>query len=768
MTIDELAPPVTAPVPSRPAAAAARGRDRTLGVSLAALLLTFAAVVPLTRAISPAWLSLAIVCMVIVWLTGAVLRAARVPAAVVPLAQLIAWVAATTGCHTILALVGQLPGPYAWAGIVPTPRLLDALPGLATAAATEIVESAAPFPPGPALVLVLVAAAGLLATVSDVLAVTLRAPLAAIVVALAAWVVPPAVTGMAVQLPSIIVVVAAALLLLALDRRRRAPEEFRAIPAAAVAAVALVVALVVAPALPEPSASLRGPGPPTSIDATLNLGDDLRRSGDAEVLRYTVTAGEPPYLRVATLSSFDGGRWHPDLGMTVPLDGGYPPEGEAPRAVPEGVATTEVSVQVQVMNLEGGYLPVPAPLSALRGTGDGWEVLSENLTVIGGEVSGESYTATALVPRPTREQARAATARIASPSAEGIDNTTVALPGSPAIRAIRETAEEVTAGAETDYDRLIALQSWFRGGAFRYSLDAPVADGFDGTGLEAMLQFLEVRSGYCVHYASTFAVMARALGMPARVVVGYLPGTHDGDDDEGRSVYSVRASQLHAWPEVYLSGIGWVPFEPTPSLGIATAFLPAALTPQGDDPNGPLPDASATPSAAPAPGASRPAEDVTGAPAGSGRDDDVARLIALGAAAGVIALAAAPGIVRHAIRRTRMRRAARGDARAAWRELRATLVDAGIETPPHESPRVLAARLRGTYGVPDATLAPLVAAIEARSYGPDDAAGAGDLAVPLRRLRVQVAASRARRAAALIAPRSLLTPPRFGGPDGDG
>ncbi|QBR73484.1 transglutaminase TgpA family protein [Microbacterium sediminis] len=763
MAIDELTR-VIAAAPSRPVSSAPPRRDRTLGVSLAALLLTFAAVLPLTRAITPTWLSLSILAMAIVWLAGAALRGLRAHAAAVPVAQLVVWVMAVTGCHSALAALGQLPGPYAFAGVLPTPRLLEALPPIAAAATTAIVENAAPLLPDASLTLVLVAAAGLLALLVDVLAVALRLPLVAVVVALAVWVVPPAVIGDDGHLASILLFTGAALLLLALDRRRRAPEEFRPVPAAAVAALAVVGALVVAPALPAPTATLRGPGPPTRIDATLSLGDDLRRNGDTEVMRYTVGEGEAPYLRVATLSSFDGDRWQPDDGPFVPADE-FPPEPIAP---PAGMTTAEVSVRVQIANLEGEYLPVPSPLTGLSGVGDGWNVLGENLTVIGGDVAGESYTATATIPRPTREQARAATATIPSPTAEGLQSTTMVLPDSPEVSPIRDLAEEVTGDEGNDYDRLIALQSWFRGGDFAYSLEAPVEDGFDGTSFEAISRFLEVRSGYCVHYASTFAVMARTLGMPSRVVIGYLPGTNTGDDLDDQSVYSVMASQLHAWPEVYFRGIGWVPFEPTPGLGVATEFLPDALTPGGADPDAPRPEITTTPSAGPTSGASRPPEDVGGGTGGGSGSDAGGWLLAAAIAAGVAVLLAVPWLVRQSIRSARLRRAAGGDARAAWRELRAMLVDAGIDTPPHESPRALAARVSTAHGVAPPLLAPLVSAIEDESYGPGGGAPRGDLATALREVRLALTPGRGRRAWQRAAPRALLALPRFGGPDGDG
>src|SRR5690606_32006333 len=103
----------------------------------------------------------------------------------------------------------------------------------------------------------------------------------------------------------------------------------------------------------------------------------------------------------------------------------------------------------------------------------------------------------------------------------------------------------------------------------------PVEEDFDGTGADAVARFLDVRSGYCIHFAGAFALMAQTLEMPVRVVVGYLPGTRTDERRGDETIYSVRSDQLHAWPEVHFEGIGWVPFEPTASLGVPTAFLPS-------------------------------------------------------------------------------------------------------------------------------------------------------------------------------------------------
>ncbi|HBF82528.1 MAG TPA: transglutaminase, partial [Streptomyces sp.] len=86
---------------------------------------------------------------------------------------------------------------------------------------------------------------------------------------------------------------------------------------------------------------------------------------------------------------------------------------------------------------------------------------------------------------------------------------------------VRKTAKDVTAGAGNDYERAVALQDWFAyDGGFRY--DTTVTSG---TGSAAIERFLRDREGFCVHFSFTMAAMARTLGIPARVAVGFTPGT---------------------------------------------------------------------------------------------------------------------------------------------------------------------------------------------------------------------------------------------------
>jgi Transglutaminase-like superfamily len=82
---------------------------------------------------------------------------------------------------------------------------------------------------------------------------------------------------------------------------------------------------------------------------------------------------------------------------------------------------------------------------------------------------------------------------------------------------------------------------------------------------EALLQFLfETRRGYCEQFSAAFAALARSVGLPARVAVGFTPGVQDDNDP---TLFRVRGVHAHAWPEVYLGEYGWVPFEPTITRG---------------------------------------------------------------------------------------------------------------------------------------------------------------------------------------------------------
>jgi hypothetical protein len=205
-----------------------------------------------------------------------------------------------------------------------------------------------------------------------------------------------------------------------------------------------------------------------------------------------------------------------------------------------------------------------------------------------------------------------------------------------------------------------------------------------------MLRFLSARQGYCEQFAGTFAVMARSVGLPTRVAVGFTPGQLESDGQ-----YHVRALNAHAWPEVLLGRYGWVSFEPTPGRGEpgAEAYTGVAAAQAGpvDTPAQTTPGAAAAPpSPAPAPPvAPKPSPNLVhaGPTAHHGGGFPVAGVTA---AVIVVALALAwvVGIPLIARRRRLRRRAAAGGAErvmVAWSEAADSLALMGAGRRPSET-----------------------------------------------------------------------------------
>ncbi len=121
---------------------------------------------------------------------------------------------------------------------------------------------------------------------------------------------------------------------------------------------------------------------------------------------------------------------------------------------------------------------------------------------------------------------------------------------------IGELAHTITASAANNYDRAAAIQSYLRNN-FKYTLDPPAIEPDDPVG-----SFLfRSKAGYCEYFAAAMAVMLRTLDIPSRLVNGFQTGSYNryGKD------FVVRARDAHSWVEVYFTGYGWIPFDPTPA-----------------------------------------------------------------------------------------------------------------------------------------------------------------------------------------------------------
>lgn len=250
----------------------------------------------------------------------------------------------------------------------------------------------------------------------------------------------------------------------------------------------------------------------------------------------------------------------------------------------------------------------------------------------------------------------------------GIDPALLVVPVTEHADEVAQQAREIVGDAETSYDKAVALQDWLRNPAnFTYELRAPNAESGD-----LVYDFLTERTGYCVHFATAMAIMARHLGIPARVVSGFLAG------QEADGQFIVTANQAHMWPELMLPGAGWVRFEPTPASvsGAAPshAVSPTSLPNLAED------DALLQTSNVPANPVPQPAATNPTAMTAADRAELPQRLAIAGSAA-VLAAAGAFATVQVARRRRIL------DPDAAWHEATRIWSRRGIEVPEAATPR---------------------------------------------------------------------------------
>jgi hypothetical protein len=119
---------------------------------------------------------------------------------------------------------------------------------------------------------------------------------------------------------------------------------------------------------------------------------------------------------------------------------------------------------------------------------------------------------------------------------------------------VRTVSAEVTAGAQTPYDKAVAVETYLRNLTYQTNVTPPPPDRdwVDYT-------LFDQQAGYADSYATAMAVMLRTVGVPTRVVTGFAPGTFD----ENQGAYVVHESEAHAWVEVFFPRLGWINFEPS-------------------------------------------------------------------------------------------------------------------------------------------------------------------------------------------------------------
>jgi len=466
-----------------------------------------------------------------------------------------------------------------------------------------------------------------------------------------------------------------------------------------------------------------------------------------------IAAGDV-YWRLLTLDGFDGGQWHvagrPDIDRPEDLTGYEEPDNAF-----QGPTAT-VRQNITVLALQMDWLPAaysPTDMTATnRAVDRGFRVRSDDASLRFDALTyrGMSYSVVSEIPQPDLNVLSRNTDGAPSVVFSGaIDDDEFELDPTPEIvefeladaerflelpddinPVIGLLAEEQTVGLETDFEKAIALESFFRApGNFRYSTD--IAPGHGAEDLTAWLvdpDSVNYRTGYCEQFSTSMAVMARMLGIPSRVVLGFTPGTLLED---GRVV--VRDRNAHAWVELWMPTQGWVRFDPTPrgdGINPATTgnlpFDPAEYLdiPAADAPEfeSDLPDPILLVDEDPL--------DIPRFPGASGNDAIPTPtlpswLLPLGI--GALLIFGLVPAVKWSRRRRRIRRLQAGDISAAWREIVDRLSDLGAGPDPWTTPLEFAEAT-------DPVMRPLANAYGEDIYGSDDQAGDGTIAVASRSL----------------------------------
>jgi len=631
---------------------------------------------------------------------------------------------------SIVAALGALtlffaPGT-AILGIIPTTYTFEAFAELQDAAAISIANQSVPADAVTGIVFLLCLGIAAIAIAMDACVFLLRSPAISGLPLLQLLLVPSLVDP---QLNNLALFAVGALAYIAI--LLRGSRRIRRTTAFSLAAVAVAGALVGAVVLPsvEPRADIPGSGTSfsTGINPIITLGNDLRRDEPSLALTYTTTSTRGLYLRLTALDDFNGQSWLP-TEVEFSSRNGVDAIGAAPGLGPDVSVTTETT-NITVSSIQSRWLPAPYAPRSIEGLEGEWSWEGDALSIRssrGSSARNQDYVVESQQIAPSVEQLIAAGNTVPA----GLDRYLSVPDFLPAV--VAETAASVTAGAATHYEQAIAMQAYFTNGQFEYSEDAPVEGNYDGSGASVLAAFLEAKSGYCVHFSSAMATMARTLGIPARIAVGFTPGQAGQAAQGGLTEYRVSTHNLHAWPELFFAGIGWVRFEPTPSRGVAPEFAPLTE----DDPATPDVDESVPAEATPA----TPAPEQTGGPnlpdeqepldSGAAGVSAVASvpfwLYALGALL-VLGLIA-PAVVRVARRSARLRAVDTGDAVAGWLELRDTADDLRMTLDGNTTPRQLAFDL-GAQLDDDGreALERVRAAVEAQSFASNSAEPSADV-----------------------------------------
>lgn len=549
-------------------------RRARVALAFAAAAASWCAMLGMTRLVLPGgWIyALLFVCIVVAATGLGVHRLTRRRILIVP-AQLLATVLAVTFTRVPGSAIGYvLPGSGA----------LQALHAQLIAAGTDMRQYAPPAPATPGITTLLVLAGAGIALLVDVLAVSYRKAAVAGLPLLAVYLVPATRAPGGFSWLAFAVAAAPYLGLVGIEGRERLGRWGRAVggrsggvrPGSApnphagvsrrIAVSAIAAALVVPVFLPTlpgivPSFAggpgIGGFGGEITIIQSVDLRASLISSTPYPLLNYTTNASgsDLPYLLMSIDDDFDGDKWTSSEsagGTSNPKQ----PIHDSQRTA--DTPTTTVTTTVKVIGSLGfNNVPAPYPVQSLSSN---LPITSLDPNTMAIWTSGspstqrynDKYDVASTLPEPSYKQLEDVPPLIGTQWQQKYLDLPQDL-----LTYLQGQAQTIVGSATTEIAKAYALQNYFStSGGFTYSTSVG-----DGTGTSAIKQFLTSKRGFCEQYAATMAAMARALGIPAVVAVGFTPGTEQSDGS-----YLVTSHDAHAWPMLFFPTIGWLRFEPTP------------------------------------------------------------------------------------------------------------------------------------------------------------------------------------------------------------
>lgn len=510
---------------------------------------------------------------------------------------------------------------------------------------------------------------------------------------------------------------------------------------AAVGAVILAVALSAGVA---GGLALRAEGEATTIDLSafqrrndngsirianplVSVRSSLRDQSEREVFR--VTSETPAYWRTSVLDLFNGTEWWATYDYE-PAGSNVKPSVLSGSGRSGSAAAGTLARQDYVLgNVSLDWLPAAFEVSGVsQPENEAYEISFDSKTASlllktdEETAAGLAYSVESVIPRYSPELlSQASFDDYERDFSSELLSSHLDLPddASPAVLGL---AEAVTRNALTPFDKALALQNWFRS---EFTYDLNVARGHS---IERIEDFLAVGRGYCEQFASTFAMMARGLGIPSRVAVGFTPGepAETGNGEESQT-YIVRGRNYHSWPEVLIPGAGWVAMEPTPSRGSPTAENYTGVPAQQDEetpvPVNPDIYSSADPGDLPPELQPEPILPETQEGSGSSFSILSIALWALAIAAGIALAIFAAGMLWQTYQNRKLAATAVGRIALAWRKVQAECASVGIRRSPSTTAHEFAVQVAQS-SMTAATVPPdlpkLADIVAQASYAPHD------------------------------------------------